>query len=86
MFDNRKLNHRINSINERALRVTYQDYKSAFLQLLDKDNSVILATEIFKAKNDLSPEIMKGVFELKELSLYVEMLKLPITVLGQSNI
>ena len=66
MFDSRKLNHRINSIHERALRVTYQEYKSAFLQLLQKDNSVIiLATEIFKAKNDLSPEIMKGVFELK---------------------
>ena len=68
MFDSRKLNHRINSIHERALRVTYQDYKSAFLQQLQKDNSVIiLATEIFKAKNDLSPDIMKGVFELKEL-------------------
>ena len=66
MFDSRKLNHRINSIHERALRVTYQEYKSAFLQLLQKDNSVIiLVTEIFKAKNDLSPEIMKGVFELK---------------------
>ena len=47
-----------------------------FLQLLQKDNSVIihqrnlqvLATEIFKAKNDLSPEIMKEVFEFKEPS------------------
>ena len=74
MFHSRKLNHRINSIHERALRVTYQDYQSTFLQLLQKDNSVtihqrnlqVLATEIFKAKNDLSPEIMKEVFELKE--------------------
>ena len=47
-----------------------------FLQLLQKDNSVtihqlifqVLATEIFKAKNDLSPEIMKKVFELKKPS------------------
>ena len=76
MFHCRKLNHRINSIHERALRVTYQDYQSTFLQLLQKDNSVtihqrnlqVLATEIFKAKNDLSPEIMKEVFELKEPS------------------
>ena len=76
MFHSRKLNHRINSIHERALRVTYQDYQSTFLQLLQKDNSVtihqrnlqVLATEIFKAKNDLSPEIMKEVFELKEPS------------------
>ena len=74
MFHRRKLNHRINSIDETALRVAYQDYKSTFLQ--QKDNSVTIhqrdlqvpATEIFKAKNDLSPEIMKEVFELKEPS------------------
>ena len=50
---------------------------------------------MFKAKNDLSSEIMKEVFELKEPSiayaqkettLYAEMLKLPITVFSQSNI
>ena len=49
---------------------------SLFLQLLQKDNSVtihqqnlqVLASEIFKAKNDLSPEIMKGLYELKEPS------------------
>ena len=76
MFHSRKLNHRISSIHERALRVTYQDYQSTFLQLLQKDNSVtihqrnlqVLATEIFRAKNNLSPEIMKEVFELKEPS------------------
>ena len=74
MFHSRKLNHRINSIHERALRVTYQDYQFTFLLLLKKDKSVtihqrnlqVLVTEIFKAKNDLSPEIMKEVFELKE--------------------
>ena len=36
MFHCRKLNHRINSIHERALRVTYQDYKSTLLELLQK--------------------------------------------------
>ena len=54
----------------------YQDYQLTFLQLLHKDNSVtihqrnlkVLATEIFEAKNDLSPEIMKDVFQLKEPS------------------
>ena len=74
MFYRTKLNHRINSIHERALRVTYQDYQFTFLLLLKKDKSVtihqrnlqVLVTEIFKAKNDLSPEIMKEVFELKE--------------------
>ena len=76
MFDSRKLNHCTNRIHERALRVTYQDYQSTFLQLLQKDNSVaihqrnlqVFATEIFKAKNDLSPEIMKEVFQLKDPS------------------
>ena len=73
MFGSRKLNDRIISIHERALRVAYQDYKSTFLELLQKDNSVTihqrnlkaLVTEIFKGKNHLSPEIMKEVFELK---------------------
>ena len=76
MFHSRKLNHRINSITERALRITFQDYKFTFFQLLQKDNSVaihqrilqVLPTEIFKAKNNLSPETMKYVFELKEPS------------------
>ena len=63
------------TIHERALRVTYQDYKSMFLELLQKDNSVtihqpnwqVLATDIFKAKNDLSPEIMMRKYTHKEL-------------------
>ena len=73
MVQSRKLSHHINSIHERALRITYQDYKTTFLELLPKDNSVtihqqnfqVLATEIFKAKNDLSPKVMKEVFKLK---------------------
>ena len=36
MFHSRKLNHWINSIHKRALRVTYQDYQSTFLQLYKK--------------------------------------------------
>ena len=76
MFQSRKLNNCINSIHERALRVTNQDYKSTFLELLRKDNFVaihqwslqVLATEICKVKNDLSYKIMKKFFELKELS------------------
>ena len=42
MFHSRKLNHCINSIHERALRVTYQDYQSTFLQLLQRDNSATI--------------------------------------------
>ena len=76
MFYSRKLHHRINGIHERAFRVSYQKYKSTFLELLQKDNFVtihqknlqVLATEIFKAKIDLSLEIVKEGFELKDPS------------------
>ena len=52
---------------ERALRITYSDRSSSFQDLLKKDNSVsihhrniqVLATEMFKIKNSIAPEIMK---------------------------
>ena len=74
MFHSRTLNNRINNIHERALRLTYKDNKSSFKELLEKDHSVtvhhknlqVLVTEIFKVINDLAPDIMKDVFELKE--------------------
>ena len=37
MFHSRKLNQRINRLHERALRFVYQDQKSSFCELLDKD-------------------------------------------------
>ena len=73
MFHSRELNNRINRIHERALRLVYQDNSLSFAELLEKDNSVtihqrnlqVLATEIFKLKNGLAPEIMKEVFEIQ---------------------
>ena len=70
MFHSRKLNNRINSIHERALRITYGDKNSTFLQLLEKDNSVsihhrnlqVLATEMFKLSKNMSPDIVKEIF------------------------
>ena len=74
MFHSRQLNNRINKIQERALRLVCKDSKLTFDDLLKLDNSVtihqrnlqILATEIFKVKNSLAPEIMTEVFEIKE--------------------
>ena len=71
VFHSRSLNNRINSIHERALRVTYGDKTSTFQQLLEKDNSVsihhrnlqTLATEKFKISNNLSPDIVKEIFQ-----------------------
>ena len=67
------LKNQNNSLHERALRLVYNDFKSSFHQLLEKDNSVtihqrnlqILAIEIFKVHNNITPEIIKDVFELK---------------------
>ena len=67
MFHSCRLNNKINSINERAQKVTYQDNKSTFQELLNKDNSVsihhrnlqVLATEMFKIHRSLFPEILR---------------------------
>jgi len=71
MFHSRALNHKINSIHERALRITYKDNLSTFQELLNKDNSVtihhrnlqVLASEMFKVKNKMSPEIINEIFQ-----------------------
>ena len=56
MFHSRRLNNKINSIQERPLRITYQNNTLTFHKLLNKDDSVsihhrnlqVLTTEIFK--------------------------------------
>ena len=66
MFHSSRLNNKINSIHERALRITYGDQKSTFQELLIKDNSVsvhhrnlqVLATEVFKIRNNMTPEFL----------------------------
>ena len=53
----------MNRIQERALRIVYKNYVSTFAQLLKKDSSLsihirnlkVLATKMFKARNNLSP-------------------------------
>ena len=42
MFHSRSLNNKINRIQERALRITYNDKSSSFENLLEKDNSVTI--------------------------------------------
>ena len=56
MFHSRNLNNKINRLNERCLRVIYNDKTSSFEQLLENDNSVsihhrniqTLAIEMYK--------------------------------------
>ena len=65
------MNSRINKIDKKAVRLVYKDKTNLSLDdLLKKDKSVsihqrnlqILATEIYKVRNDLGPEIMKDIF------------------------
>ena len=68
MFHNRKLNNKINKLHKRCLRIVYSKNSSSFEELLETDNSVsvhhrnihVLATELYKIVNGLSPDIMKG--------------------------
>ena len=70
LFRCRKLNSRVNKLHERALRIVYQDYASSFIELLEKDNWTtthnrniqLLATELFRVKNGLSPPFMNEIF------------------------
>ena len=63
MFHSTRINDCINNLHERALRVVYKDYNTTFSELLSKGKSVkihqinlqLLATEIFKTKNELNP-------------------------------
>ena len=65
-------------MHERALKIVYQDKKSSFETLLKRDKSTSihvknlqhLATELFKVKNNLSPEIMKEIFVFQENETY----------------
>ena len=53
-------------LQERSLRILYRDDESTFEELLVKDNSItvhdhnikLLATEMFKVKNDIQPNVL----------------------------
>ena len=75
MFHGRTLNNRINRLHERGLRLVYKNYALSFEELLRKDNSFTihhrnlqkLATEMYKAHNDLSPSLVKSIFPKREI-------------------
>ena len=68
------LNNKINRIHKRALRLVYQNNLS-FSELLDLDNFVtvhqknsqVLVTEIYKVKNGIASEILKGNYGLQSV-------------------
>ena len=77
MSHSRTMNTRINKIHENALRLVYKNQTNrSFDDLLKKDKSVsihhknlqVLATEIYKGRNDLVPEIMIEIFHFVQKS------------------
>ena len=67
MLHNRGKNNKINRIHERCLRIIYNDKKSTFYELLEKDGSVsihkrnlrFLACKMFKLKRGIAAELIK---------------------------
>ena len=70
IFTPRYLNNALNDINERALRLIYNDSEKLFNSILTENNVKtiylkslwFLAIEIYKCQNGLSPPIMNDVF------------------------
>ena len=73
-FCSRRSNHLINKLQERALRIPYNDFNSSFSELLGMNNEStihirslkFLLTEVYKFLNGLSPQIMNEVFQTND--------------------
>ena len=74
MFCPRRSNNLINKVQERALRITYNDQLTDFKSLLSNHNEItihqrnlqVLMTEIYKIINHIAPPIMSSLFEIRE--------------------
>ena len=83
MFHSHCLNNKINRLHERCLRIIYNDKISNFEEFLNKDNSVSIhhnnihavAIEMSKVANNMSPDIMNGVFKLRntQIKAYIDL-------------
>ena len=73
MFHSREINNRINRLQERSLRIVYQDHKSSFQALLKKDGSFTiherniqrLGIELYKVAYGIAPELSRLTFPTK---------------------
>ena len=78
MFHSRTLNNKITGLHERCFRIIYSDNASSFPDLWEIDNSVsvhhrnilVLATELYKFVNGLSPKLVSDCFKLNNMTMY----------------
>ena len=78
IYYNRSLNHKINQLHERCLRIIFSDKKSNFDELLDKNESISihyqniqgLRIEMFKVLNDGNPQIVNKIFCIRDGTSY----------------
>ena len=76
MFHSRRVNNKINHLQERSLRIYYIDNYSSYVDLLAKDKLFIihqrniqsLVIELFKAKRNLSNAIMCNILKTRTLT------------------
>ena len=75
MFYGRALNTKVNKIQERALRIVYENSHADYETLLKLDNAVpihqrnlqYLMIEIYKTKNSLNPSFMSEIIEARDV-------------------
>ena len=73
MSHSRTVNNKINKLHEKSLRLIYNDKKSSFKELIETDKSVpihiknlqVLTTEMFKVCRNISPPIVRQLFQLR---------------------
>ena len=78
----REHNNRINHIQERGLRMVYEDYNSSFEDLLKKNGSVtihhrniqLVAIEMFKVKNNLNVDLINSFFNCAQTVQVIRLL------------
>ena len=76
LFFDRTLNHRINPVHERALRIKLKENRHDFGLLLEEPKSIpvhirslqLLMTEIYKTKSNLNPPFLREIFREHDIS------------------